>query len=198
LATTVGRIEELVRDKTVIVKPDEKNSQIHHLYINNKFKIISNQLAEINKIMDLMDEPIRRINKHQIPVARNDKEFLKWLDNVNEKPTNLDDLHSHFFYPYQEVIIMMLRLLFVRISSTAISEIDANTLRTKILRLMNRITTQIYNIDREKDYLNFAIMELKSFQLSTTKTFAKNNKIDIGLRPQIVQIIESFKKNFLS
>lgn len=198
VVTTHKIISSLVDSGTVISKPDPKNSQIHHLHINDNYSIIYNELTKIQNTMDMMDEPISKIIKFKGPTPNDDKSLLKLLEDRNANPTNFDDLYNHFIYPYEESISMMLKILFVRISKMVLSEKDAQALRIRITELILRLTTQIFNITREKEYLNFNIWELKTLQLRSTKEFARKNKINIDLRNKIILRIMDFEKTFLT
>ena len=63
MATTHKIIKDLVDHYVVIVKKDKKNSQIHHLYINdsNDFNRLEQELSSIENIIDSNTGPILRI-----------------------------------------------------------------------------------------------------------------------------------------
>jgi len=196
--TTHKVIQELISDGTVLLKPDKKNRRIHHLHIDNKFSKIHLQLEKIKQLMDLMDKPIRNVLKYHPPPASSDKELMQKLEaNYVEKPTNAEDIYGHLIYPYEEAVSMMLRVLFEEISRVVLSEKDAQSLRTDIVKLINRLSGQLFNVTRIKEYLDLNIKELRTVQLSTTKEFAEKNNIDMGVRKTVIETIKDFESKFL-
>lgn len=195
LATTHNIIKDMIKNGTVIVKPDKKNRQMHHLHINDNFSILDREITKIKKIMDLMDEPIRRLLK--VRPSKSDKTLSEKLEDPNKKLTNFNDMYNHFIYPYEESISLTIRILSVRISETILSEKDAQSLYTRLMSLSNRLTRQIFYIDKEKEYLDFCAWELETFSLSTTKAFAQKNDIDIEIRKNIIHYIRNFEQKFL-
>ena len=66
------------------------------------------------------------------------------------------------------------------------------------MNLSNRLTRQIFDINREKDYLDHCVWELGTFGLPTTKVFAQKNGVNLGIRKNIINYIRDFEKKFLS
>ena len=126
LATSQKILKDMESEGTTFYTIDKKNRQIHHLHINDNYGIIYKELLEIEKIMNSMDSPIRKIRKlRPVDNEPQDEEALqKSMEDRNENLTNYDDLHDHFIYPYQEGILMMFRILFVKITKTILSEKD--------------------------------------------------------------------------
>ena len=190
-------------DKKVVSQPDRANSRIHHLYVNDKseFIRIKKELSIIKSIMDMMDDPIQKtLHFSNVKRSMSYESLMKSLENRNQKYTNYSDLYDHFIYPYEEAVTLKLQILFDRISKKTliISEEDSRLLHTKIANLMLRLKVQIFNITKEREYLDYTILELKQFRLPSTEKFSKNNHIDIKLRENIIEVIKDFEENFLS
>lgn len=152
--------------------------------------------------MDAMDEPIQKIFRLPgVKRHRNDQSLMESLDGRDrQKYTNYSDLYDHFIYPYEEATTLKLQILFDRISKKTIiiSEEDSRLLDTKIANLMLRLKVQIFNIVKERGYLEFSIEELNQFRLPSTEKFAKKNMIDIKLRKGIIEGIQDFERNVLT
>ena len=157
LATVQKILKDMEREGTTIVTIDKKNRQIHHLHINDNYTFIYRELIEIEKIMNSMDTPIQKIRKlWPVDNEPQDKEALqKSMEDRNENLTNCDDLHDHFIYPYQEGILMMFRILFVRITKCyRYREKDRLALHKIISDLTTRLTKQMFNIQRKRNIWN--------------------------------------------
>jgi hypothetical protein len=207
LQTTHKIIHELIRNQMVIVVPDKKNRQYHRLHISNNFAEIDRQISKIEKIINKMNAPIQAYFRHRnlhndVPSLSKFDEYTALsneLDDPNKREyTNHDDIWHHFIYPYEEAVIMTLRILFKRISETILSESDADKLRRKIVTLLIKLSTQIFSLDKEREYLDFSIWELQTFRKASTKDFAKRNHIDLGIRNEIVEFLKGFEEKFLS
>ena len=211
LQTTHNIIHELIRNQMVIVIPDKKNRQYHHLHISNNFAEIDREISKIEKIIKKMNEPIQAYFKHRKTLHNDvDVPSLSKLDeytalsndlddpNKERKYTNNDDIWHHFIYPYDEAVNMTLRILFKRISETILSESDADKLRRRILTLLIKLSTQIFSLDKEQEYIDYTIWELKTFRKANTKDFARRNQIDLGIRNEIVEFLKDFEKKYLS
>ena len=195
VVTTHKIIHQLIDKQSIIVEPDKANRQTHHLHINDKLALIDREINIIKKIMDSMDEPIRKFLKNRD--SEPSEETLTEKLNKPRPPTNNKDFYNHVIFPYEDAVTIMLRILFKRINQTILSEKEADKLRRRIVVLLNRLTTQIFNITKESEYLDFGILALKTFELSTTKNFVKDNKIDLGIRRDIIKCIRDFEKKFL-
>ena len=197
--TTLKMIDDLESAGIIEVLRGKRQGQSHYLRINtkNEYNRISEELSKIEKIVDVMQDPVDRILKlrgeeddtnYNLPEFR----ILRNLDFVQEYYNSMDN---------------MLDVLLCHTTIKVHSEKEAWSLYTRIIKLKAKVNEHIRMFFKDgfgwlllnyKSNLDNTLHELKGFHLTQADfDFAKECGIKINLVGDLIEKIETFKKEFL-
>lgn len=191
-ATTHKILHECIDDHLVIVTKDEKNSQMHHLFINDKntFNRINQELADINALIDTIQATSRRM-----PLA----DDMDPNDNPEQFSAYVFYCSSVLSY-YRDSIQTILQLLLAQMDNTVPFE-RSQILYTRVGRSMRKLS-MLLDSEKATRLLNIQISLLKRMrkQLCTkpyTRFESRKKVIDVNMIDVHIAKIEDFKKAFL-
>jgi hypothetical protein len=188
--TTHNIIKELIDEGKLNI--EVINSQVHFLTVNenNEFNKIYNFLSEIEKIMDRI----------YLAVGMGLAETIAKIDNSTEELIGSTEVNLCITIPYRESVNIMLLELMAIIDNEIPSEKDKQILNSRILQLQRKLTFQFEGIRNSDTILNNIISDIK-FNLKKAKyiqKYAKKHNININSTNDLIEIIDNFKKEFLS
>jgi hypothetical protein len=190
MMTTHKTIIELIKEgKIKMVKPKDKPySQTDYLVINqeDEFNKIYNCLSEIESIMYVMQEPLKKISRLYYPKGMSE-----------EEKSQARKLEINFKVPYKEAINVMLQELLARVNDKIHSQKDKEILYARIFDFSRILTLQFWpagvKVTQQLDSLvSTRLMLVKPSALSEAKN------INVDLANKLIETIENFKKEFLS
>jgi hypothetical protein len=199
---TLKKIDDLIEGKRIRDEHDKPNG-FHKLFYddNNDFDAINNQLTKIEKIVDVMDKPLRKIQRL---LEDQQKELLRLTDEkvplkqrrkfVSEE---LYRLQIDYQYTYLHIIDIMFHVLSLHIDERIHSDKDLQILYTKIIKLMRKVSKQFprnakFTLD---GIINF-ICEFTSKK--DIRVYAQKHDININLINDVIDTVENFKNEFLA
>jgi hypothetical protein len=191
LMTTVKIIDELIKEKFVILKTDPKNSQMCNLYFNHRkeFNLINSSLTEIEDLIIMMEKPMddmRKLRGVEFYLGR--KEFF--------------ELRNHLEFPYRHSFEKILLQFLIRINNKIHSQDELQFLYTRIYQLMKRLNEQTFDmadLATEKEILESQAHLLEKLSgLSSVQTYAKEYSINIKVGENLVKGIRNFEERFLN
>jgi hypothetical protein len=199
--TTLKKIDELIEGKRIKDILDKPNG-FHKLFYddNNDFDAINSQLTKIEKTINLMDQPLRKIQRL---LEDQQKELLRL---TNEKvplekrrkfiSEELYSLQIDYQFTYLHMIDIMFHVLSIHIDEKIHSDKDLQILYAKIIKLMRKVSKQFprnakFTLDGIIDYLG----EFTSKK--DIKAYAQKHTININLISDVVRTVENFKNEFL-
>jgi hypothetical protein len=181
-------IDLIKEGKINMVKPKDKPySQIDYLIINekNEFNKIYNSISEIERIIYVMQEPVRKISKLYYTKGMSDQE-----------QSEARKLEINFKVPFKEAINVMFQELLGRVFEKVHSENDKQILYARILDLLRILTLQFWpegvKVAQQLDSLIATRLKLvKPSALSEAKN------INVDLANDLITVIENFENQFL-
>jgi hypothetical protein len=185
--TTLKIIEKDLIPEGVVIDQKAGNS-FHILVLNddNIFNDIDKEVSEIENIIDIMDEPTRKMRQlypHEFYIASQEFRYLR----------------VHFEFPYRYAFSIMLQVLLQRTSTMVHSENSSQILYTRIVKLMIKLSQQIFDMKDSTDILDSFMSNLEKLESSSSVGgYAKKYGINIKLRNNLRTTIENFKKRFLN
>jgi hypothetical protein len=161
---------------------DSKSNNFSCLIIKNEneFSQISKQLTEIESLIKIIDEPTRKIN--QLSATR-DPLAARYYYN--------------FLFPYIESISTMLRVLLLRTDEMIQSKKDCQTLHTRIIKLMTKLTLQSYGMNNAKYLLWTAKLDLDGSRELLAHAGTKKDLFTLEMIDTLLKVIENFDRSFL-
>lgn len=198
---TLKKIDYLIEDKRIRDEHDKPNG-FHKLFYddNNDFDAINNQLTKIEKIVDVMDKPLRKIQRL---LEDQQKELLRLTDEkvpleqrrkfVSEE---LYSLQIDYQFTYLHMIDIMFHVLSLHIDERIHSDKDLQILYTKIIKLIRKVSKQFprdakFTLDGIINYLG----EFTSKK--DIRVYAQKHNININLISHVIDTVENFKNEFL-
>lgn len=183
--TTHKIIKAYVDERIINETKDKANSQIHHLTINDKnaFNISDKQLSEIDELIDRMHEPTRKI-------------YVAKDDDINDEEF---ELYSNFLFLYRNTVNMMLQFWLGQVNSRVQSEDSRQQFYTRIIKLMQKLTLQYYNMANSKQYYRSYLKGQISVLLDVKYELPSPNRtniIDEDLVDNLIDKIWVFEKQF--
>jgi hypothetical protein len=208
-APTLDMINELESAGIIEVSRGNRRGQPHYLRINNKndYNRISKELSKLEKLVNSMDEPIKRIRSLGHP------EMIK----KNPDRMIIRSLHDNFLSEYHDSIDDILDALLGFTINKVHSEKESWSLYTRIIKLKIKMNEQMTIFKANgiehlflscKALLGASLHKLKSFgqyDLDFAKEYGINNrpiadvieKIENGPLADVIEKIETFKNEFL-
>ena len=200
--TTLKTINDLIEGKRVRDEHDKPNG-FHKLFYddNNDFDLINNQLTKIEKIVDIMDKPLKKIQRL---LEDQQKELLRLTDQkvspeqrrkfVSEE---LYSLQIDYQFTYLHMIDIMFHVLSLHIDERINSDKDLQILYTKIIKLMRKVSKQFPR--NAKVTLDGIINYLGEFiSKKDIRVYAQKHNININLINDVIDTVENFKNEFLA
>lgn len=200
--TTLKKINDLIEGKRVRDEHDKPNG-FHKLFYddNNDFDLINNQLTKIEKIVDIMDKPLKKIQRL---LEDQQKELLRLTDQkvppeqrrkfVSEE---LYSLQIDYQFTYMHMIDIMFHVLSLHIDERIHSDKDLQILYSKIIKLMRKVSKQFPR--NAKVTLDGIINYLGEFtSKKDIRVYAQKHNIDINLINDVIDTVENFQNEFLA
>lgn len=204
MKTTHKIIKKLIDDKKVIIKVDENNSQLHHLFINeeNTFIKITKQLSKAETFIKKTDQYIHRLF-----------EALRYegalLNDENKPQERILDLRRnstrHIELIYTTTITRILDDLSVITMNTNLPEEESKAFLKKIVKLKTKVAQDYYKWDShiERTFLNSQIREIKQWEngmksQKVLEDYTEKKRIEIKLSGPLKEITDNFIKEFLT
>ena len=199
--STLKKINDLIEGKRI---RDEhvKLNRFHKLFYNdnNDFDLINNQLTKIEKIIDVMDKPLRKIQRL---IEDQQRELLRLTDEkVSLKQRRkfiseeLYGLQIDYQFTYLHMIDIMFHVLSLRIDERIHTDMDLQILYTKMIRLMRKVSKQFPR--NAKFTLDGIISYLSEFtSKKDIKVYAQKHNININLINEVIDTVENFKNEYL-
>lgn len=199
--TTLKKIDELIEGKRIKDILDKPNG-FHKLFYddNNDFDAINSQLTKIEKTINLMDQPLRKIQrlledqqKELLRLTNEEVPLEKRRKFVSEE---LYSLQIDYQFTYLHMIDIMFHVLSIHIDEKIHSDKDLQILYAKIIKLMRKVSKQFprnakFTLDGIIDYLG----EFTSKK--DIKAYAQKHTININLINDVIHTVENFKNEFL-
>lgn len=199
--TTLKKIDELIEGKRIKDILDKPNG-FHKLFYddNNDFDAINSQLTKIEKTINVMDQPLRKIQrlledqqKELLRLTNEEVPLEKRRKFVSEE---LYSLQIDYQFTYLHMIDIMFHVLSIHIDEKIHSDKDLQILYAKIIKLMRKVSKQFprnakFTLDGIIDYLG----EFTSKK--DIKAYAQKHTININLISDVVRTVENFKNEFL-
>jgi hypothetical protein len=196
-APTLDMINELESAGIIEVVRGKRRGQPHYLRINNKndYNRISKELSKIEKLANSMDEPVKRIMSLGPP------------DMIKKMPDRMiiRSLRDNFLSEYYGSMDDILDALLGFTTNKVRSEKEAWSLYTRIIKLKAKVYEQMmifkangieYLFLSCKALLNARLHKLKSLDQEDLD-FAKKNSVNTNLITDVIEKIETFRKEFL-
>lgn len=182
--------EKLLKDLTsgrkpiIISFPDENNSQIHHLRVNDKnlYNQIDQTLSDIETKILRWNEPIDKINK----LAIKDEEKARRIK-------------QNYVYAYYNTIGMMLRHFPNRIRSIKFSKKEAQVLNEKVMQLNKEFSDQILGIEGFEEAVKLVRDHISATRDNLIIPNFKNEAHDyvkVEMLNDLMKTLELFYKQF--
>ena len=200
--TTLKKINHLIEGKRIRDEHDKPNG-FHKLFYNdnNDFDLINKQLTKIEKIVDTMDKPLKKIQRLLVDQQ---KELLRLTDEkvpieqrrkfVSEE---LYGLQIDYQYTYLHMIDIMFHVLSLHIDERIHSDRDLQILYTRIIKLMRKVSKQFPR--NAKGTLDGIINFINEFtSKKDIRLYAQKHKININLINDVIDTVEDFKNEFLA
>lgn len=199
--TTLKKINDLIEGKRVRVEHDKPNG-FHKLFYddNNDFDLINNQLTKIEKTIDVMDKPLRKIQRlledQQKELLRLTNEKVPLKHRRQFVSEELYGLQIDYQFTYLHMIDIMFHVLSLHIDERIHSDKDLQILYTRILKLMRKVSKQFPR--NAKFTLDGIINYLGEFtSRKDIKVYAQKHNININLISDVIDTVENFKNEFL-
>ena len=198
---TLKKIDDLIEGKRIRDEQDKPNG-FHKLFYddNNDFDAINNQLTKIEKIVDVMDKPLRKIQRlledQQKELLRLTNEKVPLKQRRQFVSEELYGLQIDYQFTYLHIIDIMFHVLSLHIDERIHSDKDLQILYTKIIKLMRKVSKQFprnakFTLDGIIDYLG----EFTSKK--DIRVYAQKHDININLINDVIDTVENFKNEFL-
>lgn len=180
-------VEDLLEDKTIILKIDERNRRERHYYINDKSSYIQVRqlLSQLRKNIIRYNEPIDKINNRALK-ARNLEYglFFKYKED--------------FIYSYYASTGLILRHLSELIKNMKFSEEDIGAFMVKIMELNEEFEKQIRGLeDIKKEAVNAMNMLTSTKNKLSQPSCLGQHYVNSKMIDETVQTLEHFNKTFL-
>lgn len=191
---------------------DKPFSQTHHLVINqdNEFNKIYNSLSEIENIIDIMDGPVKKIERlleHQRKTIQNEWKEIRGLKGSEREirkkqikklvSNELTDLELYKFN-YVQIIETMLHILTIQIDDKIHSDKDLQILYTKVIKLIRKIS-QVKPDFHTMELINHLINNMSETRSNEdVRLYAEKHEINLKVANNLIASVENFKKQFLS
>jgi hypothetical protein len=199
--TTLKKIDDLIDGKRLRDEHDKPNG-FHKLFYddNNDFDLINNQLTKIEKTVDVMDKPLRKIQRlledQQKELSRLTNEKVPLERRRKFVSEELYSLQIDYQFTYLHMIDIMFHVLSLRIDERIHSDKDLQILYAKIIKLMRKVSKQFprnakFTLDGIIDYLG----EFTSKK--DIRIYAQKHNININLINDVIHTVENFKNEFL-
>ena len=199
--TTLKKIDDLIDGKRLRDEHDKPNG-FHKLFYNdnNDFDLINNQLTKIEKTIDVMDKPLRKIQRlledQQKELSRLTNEKVPLERRRKFVSEELYSLQIDYQFTYLHMIDIMFHVLSLRIDERIHSDKDLQILYAKIIKLMRKVSKQFprnakFTLDGIIDYLG----EFTSKK--DIRIYAQKHNININLISDVIHTVENFKNEFL-
>lgn len=199
--TTLRKIDDLIDGKRLRDEHDKPNG-FHKLFYedNNDFDLINNQLTKIEKTVDVMDKPLRKIQRlledQQKELSRLTNEKVPLERRRKFVSEELYSLQIDYQFTYLHMIDIMFHVLSLRIDERIHSDKDLQILYAKIIKLMRKVSKQFprnakFTLDGIIDYLG----EFTSKK--DIRIYAQKHNININLISDVIHTVENFKNEFL-
>ena len=199
--TTLKKINALIEGKRIRDEHDKPNG-FHKLFYddNNDFDLINKQLTEIEKIVDIMDKPLKKIQRL---LEDQQKEILRLTDEkvpVEQRrkfvSKELYSLQIDYQFTYLHMIDTMFHVLSLQIDERIHSDKDLQILYTKIIKLMRKVSRQFPR--NAKGTLDGIINFIGEFtSKKDIRVYAQKHNININLINDVIDTVENFKNEFL-
>jgi hypothetical protein len=174
------------KDPIVSYSQDPRNRRAHHLHIGSKFGIVYRHLENIEQLIIIWDNPIRRINSDYRKFPPGSPDIIPGY-YVKEK----------FAVVYIKAIRAMLYELLDQLAILKLSEENAQIIFKRVMRLIEKLIEQTTDKPSPKDILIDCMKE----SLSVKEALADNALASHYFKPKmydsLIQSIEEFDK-FLS
>ena len=200
--TTIKKINDLIEGKRIRDEHDKPNG-FHKLFYddNNDYDLINNQLTKIEKIIDIMDKPLKKIQRL---VEDQQKELLRLTDEkvpVEQKrkvvSEELYSLQIDYQFTYLHMIDIMFHVISLHIDERIHSDKDLQILYTKIIKLMRKVSKQFPR--NAKGTLDGIIDFIGEFiSKKDIRLYAQKHNININLINNVIDTVENFKSEFLA
>jgi hypothetical protein len=200
--TTLKKINHLIEGKRIRDEHDKPNG-FHKLFYedNNDFDLINTQLTKIEKIVDIMDKPLKKIQRL---LEDQQKELLRLTDEkvpIEQRRKFLSEelygLQIDYQYTYLHMIDIMFHVLSLHIDERIHSDRDLQILYTKIIKLMRKVSKQFpRNAKGTLDGIINFICEFTSKK--DIRVYAQKHNININLINDVIDTVENFKNEFLA
>lgn len=178
------------REKKVFYEIDKSNKQIHHLFINdnNAFNQISKKLVDIEKVINKMDKPVEKLFLQRVEWTEKSK-----TEEAARGVQALWALQSEIETKYRLGYRLMLELLWDRTNTLIHLEKDKQTVYTKIIHLLVKISYQFWNYRRLDQIFKFLPFSAEVLNLSLSKK--------VGITKELIDQLNitqaDFTKGFL-
>lgn len=179
LVTTHKIIKDLVSDKIVLSIPDEKNSQMHRLYVNNRnaFTFITQELNKLETTISQMNQAISILS--EVDVRSRDAWIVSYLNN---------QLH----YTCKQMIEFMLQGLLVLTSKAIRSQVDSQFLYIRIAKLIVKLNPKYLKELGGERYVSL-LKELYGLS-PEAKSFAISKGINVEISNNLVTQMLNLRK----
>jgi hypothetical protein len=154
-------------------------NSFHKLYINNsdKFNIISQQLSEIDNLIQAMEEPTRQYSLH-----RSGKENQRTLQ---------------FFWGYQAQVNQILRVLLMMSNQLIGTEKDSQAIYTRIVNLMLALERQFWHPDHRGLTEIFKYFHYEKEPVSQLRKMGVNAELVHNHKTVVKNFIDSMNQLFV-
>jgi hypothetical protein len=180
--TCLKKIRRL-KERGILEDIKEKQNNFSWLVIKdqNEFSLISKQLTEIESVIKVAAEPVRKL----FEASDLGNSIFYFSYNVN------------FLFPYLETVSTMLRVLLIRTDEMIQSKNDCQALHTRIINLMTQITLQAYDLDNAKKLLFVARTKLNYARDQLKDPGTKNDFISFEKVDKVIKTLDNFQAIFL-
>jgi hypothetical protein len=180
--TCLKKIGELKqRDIIEDIKAKQNNFSCLVIKNENDFILISKQLTEIESLIKVMSEPVRKL--------------VELMARSN--PSALLSNDVNFLYPYIETVLTMLEVLLLKTDQVIESKTDCQNLHIRIIDLITKLTFQVYNLDNAKNLLIITRDGLSAVRDDLADTGTKNGVISFGMVDRVIKMTDNFESAFL-
>jgi len=199
---TIKKINDLIEGKRIRDEHAKPNGFRKLFYNdNNDFDLINKQLTKIEKVVGIMDKPLKKIQqlledqkKEALRLATEKIPAEQRRKVVSEE---LYRLQIDYQFTYLHMIDIMFHVLSLHIDERIHSDKDFQILYTKVIKLMRKVSKQFPR--NAKGTLDGIINFIGEFtSKKDIRLYAQKNNINIDLINDVIDTVENFKNEFLA
>lgn len=181
--TTLNVIKELELSKQIKVRKGERKGQSHFLIFNDNsaFNVIDKQLQEINRLIEAMREPTRKI-------------YMLRKNNISDEDF---EPYSNLLLHYNSIVSTMLQFWLGRINTAIRDENITRQLYTLVMELLEKLNLQCHNLTNSRQYYENYLKDKFSAMLDVKYELPSpdiRNIIDETLVDNIIENVQRFNQ----